>query len=400
MPSESAQTPGLITLSKPLTQELQTSKSSGSSRSRKGKETSKATTEHSLATPIKNGKSKKSKTSLKADPSLNLLSRSAPAEHGQQQGRMQGHDTGSTAENLGLTWQQELLASNNKSSPDVSQANGRRSARRTNHQNTTKHDGNLAQPQKVEQGSTALTWQQELFNAQKHSDSDVFADARDAETFGDESASNNTGNVRKGSKRRPRAGSFGSGLPKGGKANSKIRNVDHPLHIDDLFDSSVSDLPATIKSGSAEAKQTTQYPSAGAPIHYDPSTPAKKIPVSQQQHPAVAAAIAYAGPNFHNSPSPASLPAPKFHSRFGKTNDQAAASSSSGDSGASDGENELVRGVRKTTAPSQARSSAEEPVVMRPTTDDASSPATKTTMQPGATVESLLARMLGGTRFT
>lgn len=395
------QTPGLISLTKPLTDEMQASKPSASSRGRKGKETSKASIESSAGTPIKNGRSKKSKTSPNADPSPDLLSKSAPAEHGQQHPRTQVHDTDSAADKPGLTWQQELLASNNRSTPDVTQTNGRRPARKVNQQSTTKHDGNLAQPQKVGQDTAALTWQQELFNSQRHNGHDVFADARDAETFGDEPSSHNPGSARKSSKRRPRAGSFGSGTPKGGQANGKAHNADYPLHIDDLFDSSVSDSPATTKVSSTQAKHHAQYPPAGAPIHYDLSTPAKKIPVSQQQHPAVAAAIAYAGPNFHNSPSPASLPAPKFQSRLGKSaNDRVAANSSSGDSGASDGETELVRGVRNTVTPAQARSSIEEPAATRSAANDSPAPSSKPSMQPGATVESLLARMMGGARFT
>lgn len=390
-----AQTPGLISLTKPLADEMQASSPAGTPRSKKGKDNTKVATDSPAGTPIKNGRSKKKP--YKVDSSVDLLSKSAPTESSRQQMRNRAQNVDSVTESSGLTWQQELLAT--KSTPEAAPSKSRRSARQAEQQSTSRHDGNLAQPQKVGQDSS-LTWQQELFNSQKHHSNDVFADARDAETFGEEPSSNAASGRKRSTKRRPRAGSFGSSTTPNAKSNGKTGNADYPLHIDDLFDSSVSDSPATAKS-SVRTQRNVQYSSHGAPIHYDASTPAKKIPVPQHQHPAVAAAIAYAGPNFHNSPSPASLPAPKFQSRLAKNNDTyAAASSSSGDSGTSDGESELVRGTRSTTAPAQIKSSAEELVVAGPSAHDSPASFTKASMQPGATVESLLAKMMGGARFT
>ncbi len=154
------------------------------------------------------------------------------------------------------------------------------------------------------------------------------------------------------------------------RAATKSRGNDVPLHIDDLFESAKADGMSKSKSTQSQHRNNnaahlyTQYPSHGAPIHIDPSTPAKKAANGNQQHPAVAAAIAYAGPNFHNSPSPASLPAPKFGNRLGKTSSELERGSmrpfiarswqQRRDSGASDDEVELTRGVRSTTAPAES----------------------------------------------
>ena len=332
-----AAVPGLITLTKPMTDEIQASKQqTGSSKAKKGKEAKFAADEAS-STPVKASRSKKSKSSPKADTSEMLLSKSAPSasiSHAQQPAQnKQGIEQAS-----GLTWQQEMFKSASKSNVDLSHQ-GNSSKRQNKKSNAKQHDGNLAHPQKVAQDgrdSPALTWQQELLGAKKRTGPhfDVFADARDVETFGaDDGAAQSHGQAHgKAGKRRPRAGSFGSGVPKSGKGANKGRGNDVPLRIDDLFESAKAD--GMVKSKSAQSQRNgggaaaaahgahlhTQYPAHGAPIHIAPSTPVKKANnnsnnnaagANQQQHPAVAAAIAYAGPNFHNSPSPASLPAPK-----------------------------------------------------------------------------------------
>ena len=425
-----ASTPGLITLSKPLSEEIQATKQpAGSSKHKKTKGAKFANDEVST-TPIKTARSKKSKSSPKADTSEMLLSKSAPSAplthaHAAQKKQADGVDAEPVS---GLTWQQELFRQASKLNTESSQ-NGN-SSRRQNKKNaaSAQHDGNLAHPQKVQDGrdSPALTWQQELLGAKKRTGPhfDVFADARDVETFGaDESAAQ--GNVPpqgKAAKRRPRAGSFGSGGQKTGKGTNKGRNNDVPLHIDDLFESAKSDGLNNSKSSQSQRNNTvvahhdsnphTQYPSHGAPIHIAPSTPARKNAGGNQQHSAVAAAIAYAGPNFHNSPSPASLPAPKFHTRVGKNSSEldrgtmrpsSLAAGSSGDSNASDEEAELTRDVRSAIAPAElAPTPSKAPTAAAVSSNGvaaAESPSRKPSMQPGATVESLLARMLGGAQL-
>ncbi|TKY85379.1 hypothetical protein EX895_005541 [Sporisorium graminicola] len=428
--------PGLITLTKPMTEEMQSSKQpSGSSKGKKSKEAKFAADEAS-STPIKTSRSKKSKSSPKVDASEMLLSKSAPSatlSHVQQPA--QNKHTGNGAEQAsGLTWQQEMFKNASNSNLDLSQhgSGSKRHNKKSNPQGaTTKHDGNLAHPQKVVQDgrdSPALTWQQELLGAKKRTGPhfDVFADARDVETFGaeDGSAHGHSQANGKAGKRRPRAGSFGSGaVQKNGKGPGKGRGNDLPLHIDDLFESAKGD--GMVKSKSAQSQRNagaagsaahlpTQYPPHGAPIHIAPSTPVKKANNSaNQQHPAVAA-IAYAGPNFHNSPSPASLPAPKFQNRLSKNSSEleqgslrpsSLAAGSSGESGGSDDDEgeQLTRDVRGATAPAELTatpSKAPTPAALPSrNTAAAESPAPKPGMQPGATVESLLARMLGGARL-
>ncbi|SPO26768.1 uncharacterized protein UTRI_04077_B [Ustilago trichophora] len=417
--------PGLLTLTKPMSEEMQASKQPAS-KSKKAKETKFATNEGS-ATPIKTSRSKKSKSSPKADTSEMLLSKSAPSApltHVQRSVQDKQPEIHAIEQSSGLTWQQEMFKNASKSNVDLSH-NGnssRRNKKANQHASATKHDGNLAHPQKVQDGrdSPALTWQQELLGAKKRSGPhyDVFADARDVETFGadDGSAQVNGHSQGRGGKRRPRAGSFGSAGQKNGKGANKGRGNDVPLHIDDLFEAAKAD--GMIKSKSAQSQRNnatnlhTQYPSHGAPIHIAPSTPVKKAHNGNQQHPAVAAAIAYAGPNFHNSPSPASLPAPKFSNRLSKNSSElergsmrpsSLAAGSSGDSGASDDEAELTRGVRSTTAPAEMASTPSKApapaAVPSHNIAAAESPVPKPSIQPGATVESLLARMLGGARL-
>lgn len=432
-PSTSSPVPGLITLTKPMSDEMQASKQQPAAKAKKAKE-AKFAAEEATSTPVKSSRSKKSKTSPKADASEMLLSKSAPSAslahaHAQQPSQnKQSNDAGDQVPTL--TWQQEMFRNASKSNADLSHQGN--SSKRTN-KKATKHDGNLAHPQHVQDGrdSPALTWQQELLGAKKRTGPhfDVFADSRDIETFGagDGTSQGNGQANGKANKRRPRAGSFGSGGQKNGKSVTKGRANDVPLHIDDLFESAKADGMAKSKSAQSQrnsggngnaAHLHTQYPSHGAPIHIAPSTPVKKAnnvnnANQQQQHPAVAAAIAYAGPNFHNSPSPASLPAPKFHNRLSKNSSEldrgsmrpsSLATGSSGESAGSDDEvEELTRGVRGTTAPAEMTttpSKAPAPAAIPShNTAAAESPAAKSSMQPGATVESLLARMLGGARL-
>lgn len=435
--SISSPVPGLITLTKPMSEDLQASKQqSCPSKSKKAKE-AKFASDEAISKPVRTSRSRRSKSSPRADASEMLLSKSAPSAplNYAQQPELEHGNANGVEQASALTWQQEMFQHASNSRVDLShQGNGskRNNKKATQHSSATKHDGNLAHPQKVQDGrdSPALTWQQELLGAKKRSGPhfDVFADARDVETFGtdDGSAQGHAHANGKTSKRRPRTGSFGSGGQKNGTSASKGRGNNVPLHIDDLFESAKADGMAKSKSaqlqrnadapGDATCIQT-EFPAHGAPIHIAPSTPVKKVQNANanqnQQHPAVAAAIAYAGPNFHNSPSPASLPAPKFQNRLGKSSSEldrgmvrssSLAAGSSGESGGSDDEVEvLTRGVRGITAPAEMTSTPTRAPVPATApshyTAAAESPAAKPSMQPGATVESLLARMLGGARL-
>ena len=426
-----ANTPGLISLTKPMSEEIQASKqSTGASKSKKAKE-AKFAAVTSSPIPTGSSRSKKSKASPKADASEMLLSKSAPSAplaHVQQPAQRKLDDGNNVGQASGLTWQQEMFKNAGKSNDGSSRRQNKKSNQHSSNAAASKHDGNLAHPQNVQDGrdSPALTWQQELLGAKKRTGPhfDVFADARDHETFGDDEASlHSQVQVQgKAGKRRPRTGSFGSGGQKSGKGAGKGRNNDLPLRIDDLFESAKAEAANKPKASQAPRSNNgaaghaahlhAQYPAHGAPIHIAPSTPVKKPANGNQQHPAVAA-IAYAGPNFHNSPSPASLPAPKFHSRLGKNSSElergsmrpsSLATGSSGDSSSSDDEVELPRGVRGTTAPAEMNSTpskAPAPTHV-PSTGlavSASQVPPKPSMQPGATVESLLARMLGGAKL-
>ncbi|PWN51147.1 hypothetical protein IE53DRAFT_62325 [Violaceomyces palustris] len=411
-----AQTPGLITLSKPLSEHgtspsplsqqkgkkgKSENKKGGDARGRQQGSSSPLTDGSAVAsTPVKGGKA--AKKGGKRPVSLlseELFSRSAPSSSDavQRPARRNGSPQQSESANeastpaSGLTWQQELLnkSSVTKSSSDLSLM-GRKAGNKRSGSNapTSKlNDGNLAQPPIYKDEDTrALTWQQELLGNKKRSGPqfDVFADAKDVETFG-----GLEGNSKK-DRRRARAGSVGAeqsvNQARAGKGGQK--GADVPLFIDDLFNNNVNFSHHRGMSHGAAATVAA------------PTTPAKG-----GLH-AAAVALAYAGPNFHNSPSPASLPAPKFSNRFSKglSYEQGAGTSSSDSSSSgSEDEYEAMRSVRGTTAPADVRtpskpSSAPTFTVeaVRGCPDEPSAEPKPAPMKPGATVESLLARMMGG----
>lgn len=402
-----SQTPGLITLTKPLSQESDAqsganakSKKNRSRQQRSSSPSSDAT--KSSKTSKKNAKPNGGNSNQflalddHDDGSVNLLSKSAPSTtstSGAKHNRKGGHAhqavlmaaEGPSASSDGsgaLTWQQELLKASSAKKP----GNKRNSAH-----TPAKGDrnGSFVQPLASSETSS-LTWQQELFNSKKRVGPhfDVFADARDAETFGgSKSNSNAAAGVSEGKgRRRARAGSVGSRTPKG-KSNAG----DVPLLIDDLF-SHGNDSSASLGGSSHRRGQSSSVAFANGG---HPSTPAKKA----AQHPSVAAAIAYAGPNFHNSPSPASLPAPKFSSRLAASSNGNLPSSSLGTSSSSgsgsEDEYEAMRSVRGATAPAEFGT----PISVSDSARATPEPAAKPAVQSGATVESLLARMMGGARL-
>ncbi|KAN0065094.1 hypothetical protein ACQY0O_001590 [Thecaphora frezii] len=472
--AQPAQTPGLLTLSKPFSEfqddvtsspssqaKARKSRSDGSKkgdaqvRSRQPRSDSPSADVAAVRNAAAGAKasSRGSRRNNRAggqptsddrnDPSVDLLSKSAPSgshAHLKSRNKMaKGADVPLAGGDAGaLTWQQELLRSSSGTPASKSSTDLRKQGKRgsPNVAAFRQHDGVLAQPQQVQGNeSSALTWQQELFGggggggssnggAKKKTSPqlDVFADARDAETFGNGVVGHVASNEG-GRRRRVRAGSVGSGAAavaaaaKGGKSSrSKAAGAggaDVPLHIDDLFNSS-SDLASGARGHRRGQSTIVTFSQDRAP-----STPIKKQQPQNGQHPSVAAAIAYAGPNFHNSPSPASLPAPKFSTRVGKADNGSGlfpasslgASSSSSDSSAagSDDEYEARRKVRSITAPAEVRPAsgiahATSPApelasfaLKAPATSDASS---SKAMEPGATVESLLARMMGGAKFS
>jgi len=199
---------------------------------------------------------------------------------------------------------------------------------------------------------SSLTWQQALLSSNKPRSTtglayDTFADARDAATFG---ASNSNANFQG----RTRSGSLGN-------RNSHPDSSNSSIYIDDVFN----------QSSPISSVHHPSTPIKGRGKGNNKPTPNK----ANNQHPNV---NAYAGPNFHNSPSPASLPAPQFKARnsrnFGNglnghhplgestssSNNSYGSGSGSGsgsDSGSESGKEEMNRSTRSVTAPVDNRNS-------------------------------------------
>ncbi|SPO40664.1 uncharacterized protein PSFLO_06146 [Pseudozyma flocculosa] len=486
-----SQVPGLLSLSKPLS-ELQDDSSAGFSPAKGKKARSDAAnkradggqqrnrqqrsasppTDAAATTTAKNAHSGGAKGASRsarrnnrggadrADASVDLLSKSAPsaslahAKSAQKGAKAVEAAVATVAEpSSGLTWQQEMLGFGSgtlgsKASADLRKTGSSGGGSNKRHVTSSigpKHDGVLAQPQQIQiSDSSALTWQQEQFGGaggggakrRNGPQYDVFADARDAETFGGGSG---CVLVEGKTRRRARAGSVGSGpsaavagkAANAAKASARGKQAgggsggDVPLHIDDLFNSS-SDHATSGKNHRRGQSAAVSFASVENGLQQQPSTPAKKPhhhqPQQQQQsgqHPSVAAAIAYAGPNFHNSPSPASLPAPKFSTRMNKVDNgsgsippsslgagsgSGSGSSSSG-SGSEDDEYEARRTIRSTTAPAEIHLEPPSPpapaaVAVAAKEVPAAHVEAKKTIEPGATVESLLVRMMGGVKFS
>lgn len=229
----------------------------------------------------------------------------------------------------------------------------------------------------LEDGKSSLTWQQQLLGkaSARGPSVDVFADARDAATFG------SPGDVNAHLRRRNRAGSFGAGNT---ARTSRKHATETPLVVDDVF--------ANFANPDIQGNHGRNASTGG---HPSPSTPTRAQPhaLSSSAAAAAAASLAYAGPNFHNSPSPASLPAPKFSSRSNRQSLLAATSadetSSSAESGSDD---EIERFRRAVSAPAPPHTSEVE---------EHREAQTQQRSQDGraATIESLLERMMAGSNI-
>lgn len=410
-------TPGLLTLNKPLETAGAGAGAPSPSRSKPRNTKKKDSTakrqppaDQRAAIDIPNTRSKSQPDSS----ATHGLSTSAPLPNATRASKKQQRDAAvppiaeADSDRVdALTWQQQLLGAGTSSKKKQQPAkDGKRNA------NKNKHHADSVQAQAdALAAQSALTWQQELFNAsskvKRGPHFDVFADARDAETFGDAAPS------------RPdslhRSGSVGtdvqpqrSSRPASGKARKGKTPADGlaEISVDDVFNNSPVRAPASArpiaKSAGNEVQGHKRHPSL-------PMTPAKKTSSAQLPYnsspiggvhlapPSSSADImAYAGPDFHNSPSAASLPAPKFMNRQSKQESQltrarsaestSPADSSSGeDEGDGDAADESMemhmasRSVRGATAP---------PDLVAP-----APPA----MDKSATIENLLARLMGGT---
>ncbi|PKI85327.1 hypothetical protein MVES_000312 [Malassezia vespertilionis] len=222
----------------------------------------------------------------------------------------------------GLTWQQEMMTKSFHTAPRHQEKRaGQPKQPATQKQNIKKCDTVDSTP------VAAMTWQQQMLRqgARRGPTFDHPADARDAQTFG-------------GANKKAAAGTMERRKGKNGAKNS------------------ASDGKNGAKGNAYDAKM--------------PATPRKGAMPD----------IAYAGPTFHNSPSAASLPAPRFSSKPTKlaTNDEAA-------------EDAMLADTQAQTPSEPAPvSSAQEPV-----TDAANLVAQNPTTEPKLqTVDNLLANMM------
>jgi hypothetical protein len=250
--------PGLITLSKPLngggnkaSAGIGGAKAPKASRKKKGP---------ALLDEIKGNEEE-------------MLSRSAPASSkgGQDEWDMPAHRAEGSAADAPLNWQQEMIAS----TPDKKKP-GKKAAGSKN---------NAAHSQAAAPAKDSLTWQQELLGANKPRGPtfDVFADARDVATFGGTSGDER----RKEPKGKKQGGASSAGNRKRAGSVGEIAT-----HLPSKPSPSAHGLPSIPIMSSSQSGSIPKQESAM------PTTPNGKF--------------AYAGPNFHNSPSPASLPVPKF----------------------------------------------------------------------------------------
>lgn len=318
-------TPGLISLSKPMGGDPRATSSKSSKKSR-AKQTQTAQAEASAVSTAPDYLLRSGSTS-----GAGLLSTSAPAS---------SHIEGKASESDGaLTWQQQLMSgqSAGKSRSGAGKKGGARLKSAESSANTEASKDNQ-------------NWQQSLFSstskAKRGPKFDVFADSRDAETFGDGKASElqRSGSMgedvnrvkvvkkaaaaRNNTSRGSAASASSSHIKKGTDADSLPPSDSvGDISVDDVFGNQqpaatmTRSLTAASKPKAVISKQRNSLPA-------QPSTPIKRpqthpssspaiIPSTSAHHllpPASGADVAYAGPDFHNSPSAASLPAPNFKS--------------------------------------------------------------------------------------
>ncbi|UZJ51041.1 hypothetical protein CBS101457_000361 [Exobasidium rhododendri] len=284
--------PGLITLSKPLDSgEERTSKGRGQGKGSAGDLTrgkqSQGVEEESLqAKPPKAQRKKKNGLveDLKMSNSTGMLSQSAPASHKALQDDWEMPNVSKRGEDkaeVPLTWQQQLIQPSAAPTPEKKKA--------TNTPTTKKSAGKKGAPTPTNE---SLTWQQELLGSNKPRGPafDVFADARDEATFGASDLRSNGTNMNQQAKSRKHGAGGGGGGGGGRKRADSVGEMGLPSSQDKKY---LSAGPP-----SAPLSSSKSGPSVIGLQSSTPSTPNTKF--------------AYAGPNFHNSPSPASLPAPTF----------------------------------------------------------------------------------------
>lgn len=287
--------PGLLSLSKPIDEfqdsddaEKSTSSSKKQIKKKKQHQQGASADPSSVATSniASNAPGKAKKKALAIDEikaDANQLSRSAPDSHSSSDWEMphSAKLSNDATSNAALTWQQQLLNSQAPKSATLEKKKGGKKDKRANA--SIKSKSSQAVDVSKNDASSALTWQQELFGSNNKARGpafDVFADERDALTFGG-NTSHQPPNKAGKKKQRQRADSLGdidvhhNNNTAGHARPNKAKGNNH---------SSFVHLGA---NGAASSS-----PSSGPP-----TTPNK---------------LAYAGPNFHNSPSPASLPVPKF----------------------------------------------------------------------------------------
>lgn len=248
--------------------------------------------------------------------------------------------------------------------------------------------------------SEALTWQQELFSplssARRGPHFDVFADAKDVETFGDVSAA---------SARSP-AGSVGEQISqrsfraikaKKGVSTAALANTAGDLSIDEIF-SGPRDRPRSAAQSSS-GPATPARRALGQAAQRNSSSPslnAASVPAVGTTSSSLEAA--YAGPDFHNSPSAASLPAPKFGNRQAKASvgnslqrkgSHNSGSSSSSSGGGEDGDMSML-GRRDVCAATDPPGIVSANSSSRPENPGNAFP------ENAVTIENLLAKLMGG----
>lgn len=415
-------TPGLLTLSRPLEEDAAPPRKS-TNKSKKDKKKAVAI-DGDTPEPSPSTIHQLSSSAPEASrPLSKRAQRGAPAAGADDAAAWEMPTSRDAQGQPALNWQQQLMNAQPSSASNKAA---------TISAGASKKASRKQQAQQQAAASDALTWQQELFNpaskAKRGPQFDVFADARDAETFG--------GSEDEGV--RTRSQSMGAKKAVGGKGSKKAGlpqdiGSSGDLSLDDIF---AAGGPTSAAATSSAGKQHVRISSMPA----GPSTPAKRAQFAATNHhsssPALssnlapppvdaAAAAAYAGPNFHNSPSAASLPAPKFGSRMkaagGSTllqrqNSRSSTSSNGAGNGAASSDLDASgapRSTRGATAPpaammssspssSSIQQSSDTRSYSASTTTDAavntsSESSRPSTMDKSATIENLLARLMGGT---
>lgn len=387
--------PGLLTLSRPI-EESTDAAASTSSRSKAKKKAGQNgnTASGSNGKGSQPRKKKGAATGTAGDdrqpPSPSMLSKSAPvsasnlaAKSSENDGwkkAIGGEEGGSSTESSALTWQQQLMAGDARNSPSPSTKKGSKGA--------SKKSRNATPAAPAAQEKDSLTWQQALMGSGKPRGPtfDVFADARDAATFGSSGASTPTGMPPHG----------GPGYVAGHKKTVAAKG--RRQRSDSLGEASMLGVHhnGDHKRG-ASTGAAVQLGAKAAASADNPSTPNK---------------LAYAGPNFHNSPSPASLPMPKFNKGARTPNEAKGtvpshlrevgdASSSSSSNESDEDESILVdqaRYRREQTAPAEMTAQSSYPASSLgqpplPQQQRAQTNADVDTPDRSVTIETLLAKM-------